>query len=159
MRLGFVVWVALGLSILSACSGTSEPKAPGTPACAAPSLAADATVSYAGGGGFAGRTSGFVAFGDGRVQLDEDGKTRSVDVGRERVAKLGSDLRATGVTDEDDGCYVPDEPVADGTGAELTFRDGASLRKWGSSDGARAPDAVTKALGVAQTFLDEASKR
>lgn len=53
---------------------------------------------------------GLSILSDGRVQLDEDGKTRSVDVGRERVAKLASDLRANGVTDEDDGCYVPDDP-------------------------------------------------
>ncbi len=159
MRLRLLASSAVLFLLVAGCKAATDPKAFGTPGCPAVALADGAVVSYAGGGGITGATQSFVAFPDGRVELSADGKPRTVTVSRDRLDELQSDLRATGVLDEDQGCYIPDEAVADGTGAELELRDGASVRKWTWSDGARAPDAVDKALGVARAFLDDASRQ
>lgn len=160
MRLRLLASAAVvSLVLVAGCNGTTDAKALGTAGCPAVALRDGAAVSYAGGGGITGATQSFVAFPDGRVELSDGGKPRTVTVPRERIDDLQRDLRATGVIDEDQGCYIPDEAVADGTGAELELRDGTSVRKWTWSDGARAPEAVDQALGVARAFLDETSKR
>ena len=143
--------------LLVACG--SSPRAPGSAGCSAAVLPEGAVVSSGAGGGLTGDFASYVAFPDGHVDVTErtgaKTETRTVDVGKPRIDQLVSDIRATNVTDEEEGCYVPDEPEPDGTGGSLVFRDGNSARRWSYSSGGDPPDAVKEASNVAAAFLQE----
>ena len=145
---------ALLVAAVAACG--ASPEAPGSARCPAATLPDGAVVSAAGGGGISGEVASYVAFADGKVDLSEglgtQAKTRTVDVGKARIDKLVGDIRATEVTDEEEGCYVG-EPEADGTSGGFVLRDGASVRRWSHDSGGDAPDAVEEASSVALAFL------
>lgn len=152
-----LVSVAL-LGLVMGCS-SSSPKALGTSRCEAASLPAGAVLSYGGGGGITGAYTRYDAFPDGRVDVTttEKGAPKTVTVAStaDRIARLAVNVRETEVLDEEDGCYVPDEPQPDGTGATVQLRDAAAIHSWTYEDGGDAPDEVIEATRVAGAFLQE----
>jgi hypothetical protein len=143
---------------LSACKGRrdSAPDGQGPPE----ELAPGALMIYASGGGATGRTTHVTVFADGRVEGRESLQTAAshARVPAARVEKLAADLAATGVFALKDGSWLPSRPVADGSGALILVRDRAgAVHAYEWASGAKAPDAVARAMDVGGAFATEFS--
>jgi hypothetical protein len=142
----------------AACSSSSSPKAPGSGTCTFDALPAGAAVSFSSSGGFAGDSRSFVTFEDGRVEIRNSKigpSALTANVGTDRVKRLTSDIDATGVHNEEQGCYAPDSPQSESTSSSLVLRRDGGTRAYEHADGADAPDALERALTVASKFYDE----
>lgn len=141
------------MAVLSACKGRGDaPQA---------ELAPGAVMTYASGGGIAGKTTLVTVFADGRVEgAKSAGMPRPpVRVPVARVEKLATDLAATGVFAQKDGSWTPRRPVPDGFGSKIVLRDKTgAVHAYDSATGATAPDAVVRAMQVGGGFAAEVER-
>lgn len=143
----------LSILLVTGCGGPEYE--PGEDRCPRGSLPEGAVLSYSSGSAWHGsRIWHIVAFGDGRLVLNG---TTNANVPAERITRLLNDVAATGVEDEDEGCYwgAPEEHTDDSSSSSLHLREGLTVRMWSESSPGEPPDAVRGALAVMDAFRRE----
>jgi hypothetical protein len=144
--------------VLLACSPSSSEKTP-KPGCTVSADDAHALVFYNYGSAWAEDVREITAYPDGRVDLRRYDTTAhqvitaTAHVDAARLQRLQEDIEATGVFAESEGCYVPEKPLIDASGATLVVQHDGAQR--GYSDAGDAPDALERALEVTDKFFSE----
>jgi hypothetical protein len=138
------------------CGLSSEHFAPGEGSCTAVTLPAEAFALKRSSGGFDGRSKTQTFLSDGSL-IDDDGRqdpvTKQLPGGAGAEATILSQLEETDVFDADQGCYLLEEPISDGTSADLAIRRGGAVF---SFRGDALPDELDGAFQVLSARAAEA---
>ncbi|MBN1772669.1 MAG: hypothetical protein JXB32_15475 [Deltaproteobacteria bacterium] len=113
-------------------------------------------------GGIAGRTDRWVIRDDGTVKhVDLAGGAESelqVPGGAEQAAELQAALAASGLDDQETGCYEAGEVVDDGMQHRIVYQrqDDRRLFFFATEDGADVPLVIEDAIGLMRSYVAEA---
>lgn len=113
---------ALVAVLLAACSSTELTTPGASERCPWPAPAANVVLEASSRGSAPGDNRSCRVLTDGQLIYTADGATGTARLTQPEVDALMSALRDTGVEDEGSGCYLADEPPADGTNRTLIVR-------------------------------------
>lgn len=162
------VWTVVGVALLAGCSSSDdelEPLATTDPKCNIGAPTDGTVVNFSSGSDWAGDLSEMHVLGDGTVKVrrtvksGEPDEEKTVTIGAGAVTALLADLKATGLSTAQSGCYYPKETAYDVGGYSFDFTVDGVAHVVSVSSAAKTPAAVDRAYDrIGQAFAD-AEKR